>query len=718
MDVETLTNNISGLGKHYFEGACKLVLTEIFGLRVVNVDGKGDGGTDFTDFDGNGQRSLVAYQITTQKTDLKNKAYRDAKKSIEKLGATRFYYLTSFVLSESDARKIEHDITSELGIQSTCLSSNTIAGLIISDKLLNRFLDETNQPLPRDYSTNAADYREMALHSYTLLSDDAKDMKEGIYDDTVLLIVSENPGIAQDEILEKVKTLLVLDELRDDVLKRRIGALFGKEKLKRDANRNIILSDRSKNDIEQRKKIYDVEMSNMVAAQIDLLQDKCQVTWSVDDSKKVAVWIAEAFINDQIEKLKDIKASIVSHPLFNIEGDGLAKVKSFLIKTKGVNKEEADVIVEEFVALASNHPLISKISKASVYLALEGGSPISKAKALGASRWSDFNMIVEPSVAIPHICSCLYKGKVNRSFDMSIRVVDRAKKLSIRLGMPFFYINECAGHLLQARKYDGLEFAEEELQYSGNAFVSNYYALKLQGIELPSSFMDYLATFSPAIRTENSNAKMWVRSLMTGIQSLLTRSGIEFIDVPKYTHDDCSVFEKEYSFRMEEFHLDKPAILINNDIWALQFTENKITQEGQHWIILTYDKSLISFGKTDKYDGWIANPPTFLNLTETFKPLSEAQFISLLHSVATFSERTLSVGARIMDKVVAYASKEMQDWKFKQEYEKFKKEAIKSIDINSHNPYEAIDKKVEEFLKEQGVDLKTEDLSELSSTLD
>jgi hypothetical protein len=716
MDVETLTNTISGLGKHPFESACKLVLTEIFGLRVVNVDGKGDGGTDFSAFDGNGQRSLAAYQITTQKTDIKKKAYRDATKSVEKLGVTQFFYLTSFVLSEVETRKIEREITAELGIPSTCYSSKTIAGLLLSENLLNRFLDETNQPLPRDYSPNSPDYREMALHSYTL-SNDAKDMKDGIYDDTVLLIVSENPRITQDEILGKVKTLLVLDDLRDDVLIRRIGALFGKEKLKRDENQKIVLSERSKNDVEQRKKIYNLEMSNMVAAQIDILQDKCQISWSVDDSKKVAVWIAEAYINDQISKLKDIKASIVSHPLFNIEGDGLTKVKSFLVTNKGIDKELADDLVNEFVALASNHPLISKISKASVYLALEGGSPISKAKALGASRWSDFNMMLEPSVAIPYICSCLYRGEVNRSFDMSIRAIDRAKKLSVRLGMPFFYINECAGHLLQARKYDGIEFDEKELQYSGNAYVSNYYALKLRGVDVPLTFMEYLATFSPEIRTEQSNAKTWVRSLMTGIQSLLTRSGVEFIEVPQYTHEDCIVFEKEYSYRIEEYKLDKPINLINNDIWALQFTNDQNVKNGEHWIVLTYDKSLISFGKIDSYNGWIANPPTFLNLTETFKPLSETQFISLLHSVATFSEKTLSVGARIMDKIVAYASKEMQDWKFKQEYEKFKKEAVSSIDVNSRNPYEEIDKKVEEFLKKQGIDLKTEDLSELSTPL-
>ncbi|UVV77527.1 hypothetical protein NXW84_07785 [Bacteroides fragilis] len=61
-------------------------------------------------------------------------------------------------------------------------------------------------------------------------------------------------------------------------------------------------------------------------------------------------------------------------------------------------------------------------------MALEGANPISSAKALGANRWSDFNILVEPTVAIPYICSTLYKGRVNRYFDASIKSVDRAKK--------------------------------------------------------------------------------------------------------------------------------------------------------------------------------------------------------------------------------------------------------------------------------------------------
>ena len=95
MDLETLTNNIGGLGKKYLDNASKIVLRDVFNLNAINVDGQGDGGTDFITFSSSGEQNKVAYQITTQKSDIKRKAYKDAKKSIEKLGALRYYFITN-----------------------------------------------------------------------------------------------------------------------------------------------------------------------------------------------------------------------------------------------------------------------------------------------------------------------------------------------------------------------------------------------------------------------------------------------------------------------------------------------------------------------------------------------------------------------------------------------------------------------------------------------
>lgn len=704
MDIETLTNHISNLGKDYFNTACKIVLQDVFNLNAINVDGKNDGGTDFISTNEFGERRKIAYQITTQKTDIKNKAYKDALKSIEKLGVKKFYFLCSYNLSEIETRKIENEISNDLNIQAICFSSRNIADFLIKDNLVNKFLDDTNFQDLRSFNQSTYDYKEMALHSYTLMSEDANNLKGQIYDDSILFVLSDCTGLSEIDLISKVISFLGLSETKMDILKRRIGSLFGKSKIKKNTNGLIELNEISKDDIKARKMVYQKELSNLASAQIDLLRDDYNIDWTVDDSKKVSIWIANSFIIDQIASLKEVKASIVSNPIFDVEKNGIEKLKLFLIDKKGTNREKANEITQKLLDIASNHPLIVKITRASIYLALEGANPISSAKALGANRWSDFDILVEPTVAIPYICSTLYKGKVNRYFDASIKGVDRAKKLGSKLYIPYFYINECAGHLLRARKFDNIDLNEEEMQFSSNAFVANYYALKSKGIKMPASFLDYLCSFSSAIKTERDNMKDWIRPIMTDIQSLLSKANIEFVEFPFYNDGDVIQFQKEYAFYLQENNLEKPLHLINHDVYTLHYTNNDIVTNGNHWVIMTYDNSLIQVAQKSSYNGWICTPNKFLDMTEITKPLSEVQLVSLVHSVATYSEKTLAIGARIIDKIIQYASNQMQNWEFKQEITNFKQELINSI--NYDNDYTSeVDAKTVEFLKSHGISL-------------
>ena len=120
---------------------------------------------------------------------------------------------------------------------------------------------------------------------------------------------------------------------------------------------------------------------------------------------------------------------------------GIDRLKEFLIKEKKIPTNQIDVIIEKMIGMASSHPLIVKITSASVYIALEGSNPLTASKVLGANRWSDIYLLVEPTIGIPYLCSQLYKGKVNRYFDNAILSIKRAKELGIMLRIPYFYLS-------------------------------------------------------------------------------------------------------------------------------------------------------------------------------------------------------------------------------------------------------------------------------------
>lgn len=706
MDIETLANHISNLGKQYFDKACKLVLTEVFNLNAINIDGAYDGGTDLVTFADN-TREKAAYQITTQRSDIKNKAYRDAKKALEKLSIEKYYFLTTYNLTEIDQRLIESKISQELGVNANCFSPRIIAGLIINDGKLNRFLEILDYPLPRQHG-NFVDIKTRALHSYSVFSEDAGKLRYSVYEDTILFSLYNN-SMDEESLVNTVISFLNLGEEKDEFVRKRIGGLFGKGLIAKDENKIISLTTESSSDLENRQSLYEIELNNLSAAQTDLLRDKYSLTWTAEESKKISLWIANSYIADQLENLKDINATIVNSNFYNISENGSNKLKQFFIKEKLQDLSTTENIVNDLLDLASTHPLITKISRASVYVALDGNNPIASAKSIGANRWSDVNIILEPSVALPYLCSLLYAGNNNRFFKTTVKSVSQAKELESLLYMPYYYFNECAGHLLTARKYIGFEDQNKELEFSNNAFISNYFHLKNKGIKIPNTVSEYLATFSTAIKTERSEVKSWVRSIMTDLQSIFTSNGIEFIDTPHFEEEDLEEIKYHYNDILKDAGIKKKIHLFNNDIYTLKATNERIVKNAEIWVILTNDRSLVNFSKTEYFKGWITNPYKFLQITELSKPMSESKLVSLVHSVATFSDRTLSLGARIMDRLINLSSTEIQNYELKQEIERFKQETINSINLDDSNVFDIIDSKTDEFIIKHGLNKKDEE---------
>lgn len=712
MDRDTLVNHIRGLSKPLFDSACHIVLKEYFGINAINVDGANDGGADFIGVSNDGVRSDSVYQLTTQKERVPEKLGRDVAKSIEKLSAKRFYFFTTTNVSEIESRKYELKYSTELEIPVSFFSARHIAEFLLDGNLLNVFLDAVNYPLPRSFN-GAVDYKEMALHSYTVMSDDAKVMRDGVYDDTMLFVLSDGGELQEGELIAGVLEFLNLESDKEEYLKKRIGALFSKASIQRTDSGLIVLSKSSMQDIQSRKRIYEQELSDLAAVQIDIMRKDFGVDWTISDSKDVSIYIADAYVGLQMDLLGDIKAKVSVEPIFNQRGRDQNSIRDYIRDRTGLSKGKASQAATALLLNASNHPLIIKLARASVYVALEGRSAVASAKALGASRWSDFNILIEPSVAIHWICSRLYGGNGNGFFNISKKSVQRAISLDATPYIPYFYINECASHLLWARKYSSLEdtASPEELQYSRNAFIANYYALKIQGSRVPNTILEYLKTFSSAVLIERSSWKDWVRAVMIDIQSILIKSGVEFIDVPFYKSEDCIVFEREYTHHLTSRNQTKSRYLMDHDVWALQFTHNEVINNGAHWAILTFDNAMIKVGAGANHAGWVVTPFKFLDITASSQSLSDTQYVSLVHSLAVSSAKTLSIAARIIDRVVSYASDQLQNWEFKNDFENFKKNLISELDAADAGDDEEINVnlKVDEFLRAKGIDVSKDE---------
>ena len=73
MNQETIENYIKNLGKQDFDGVASLIVKKVFGLVAIDIDGKGDGGSDFRVFNDSGGNCTISIQKTAQDSGWKKK---------------------------------------------------------------------------------------------------------------------------------------------------------------------------------------------------------------------------------------------------------------------------------------------------------------------------------------------------------------------------------------------------------------------------------------------------------------------------------------------------------------------------------------------------------------------------------------------------------------------------------------------------------------------
>ncbi|MBP3765511.1 MAG: hypothetical protein J6H19_06975 [Bacteroidaceae bacterium] len=213
---------------------------------------------------------------------------------------------------------------------------------MIGNNLVGQFLDRIGYDDLHRFERTNVDYREMALHSYSFLSKDARNLKSQIYDDALPLVLSDSDeGLIKDDIIGKVIELLALPVTKEDFLHKRIDSLLGKGMVlfsPLDKTR-IIVSPNVKEDIKNRKSLYEHELLDLSAAQVDIMKDY-DVNWSEADSRQASVWIANAYMSKQLQTLESANAILADNFYKKINRNGYTQLRNYLQQEKSISVEE------------------------------------------------------------------------------------------------------------------------------------------------------------------------------------------------------------------------------------------------------------------------------------------------------------------------------------------------------------------------------------------
>ena len=655
---------------------------------------------------GEAQQALPI-KIRPQKKQTPAKAVADARKAAQKLGATRYFFLSTVRFSGLELRKIEDAIQSDLKIPATCLGAKEIAQFITETNSTAAFLDAIGAPLAAGVS-NRVDRSEMVLHAYSNLSGDRFEHQNKVYDDSPLLALKIGGPLSKDALVDKTIDLLSCPVSRRPVLSRRIDRLLSTRQLKYGPDKTLELAAQVAADLEAADRLYLKELSSLQAAQAALMADKFGVVWTSENTERASVYISRAYVKTQLETLQSAGMSPTATGLFRNLGDPIQELRDYL-RQQGVRGPEVRLATEELLDQAKDLPVIKKLTRAAMYVSLEGVDPVSSAKAIGAPSWADVGVMLDASVAIPFLCSRLYSPTGTSFFAISEMAVDQLAQLGCSVVVPWNYINESASHLLRALAYEPLGDFREDLRYSKNAYVANYFALRLAGVRTPDSIKEYLANFSSAVMRPSPDKAAWARIVMPDLQRLLSEYGVEFESTPRVSEAIRRDIEIDYTYRLKEVRGQKSPILIRHDVDALAHIKRGVSEMGQHWILLTWDKIMIAVAAGRPDSGWVASPELALDFAQPYRRLPDSVLCTVSHRIARSREGSLSLTAGIIDRITTLAGERLQDWEFRKHLKQFRDNIVARADLSNPDYSDWVDKETDKFLQSVGIQLTSAD---------
>jgi hypothetical protein len=702
MDQETITNHIKNLSKAKFDALAGLVLRNCFNFTPINVDGSGDGGSDirlFTDQANNRTARSIALQMTVQESAWKNKAFADAEKSKNKLGASRYFFLSSRAHQQTSLREVENRIATELGVQATCLGAKELAGFVLEKNLLREFAHAIGLPLEIQ-TRKRPDRSEVLLHAYISLGADRHDLRDEIYDDSIqIALFDAGEPLTKDQLVEQAAALFGSHEALKDRLYRRLDSLLAKMILTSQDGK-LILSDIATETLSISSGVYSNELESLSAAQAQILEDHCNVHWGQAQCVEAATLLCRMFMQEQLLSAEHASVSLSRLGLSRILGNPEEQLRKAILSS-GAKPGNVNKVLEEFVEHASNTPLVQKLTRAVTFVATEGQDVLKASKVLGAASWSDVVATLDASVAIPFLCSSLFSVTKGGFSFASTRCVHTLVKAGTRLVIPGVYINEIASHLYRAGQYPESDVFKDGLVASTNGFVAHYFQLREEGGNVPDTLREFLAQFASVTKSQKPQDQL-KRAVMAQVQPLLAEYGVIADDISNVSEDFLREVQEAYAYKTEEMHKNRAQILVRHDALVLANARQAIAERGEVRMCLTWDSLMIAVARSLENCGWVVSPHQAADIVGDGLSISEARLTALAHHLARARQTPSDLGARIIDRVVSLGGEKLQDWEFRRKLEEFYTDARNRIDLDG-NAFQLADKQTNEFLEAQGV---------------
>lgn len=666
---EFIKTQIIGMGTDKFDQLVAFILKKCFDYNPCPVNGKGDGGSDFRLF---GQHKYVLFQdiksqpvmsvqVTIQEQNWQKKAMEDAQKAKEHIpNLSGYLFITSRSREQADLLLLQDKISQEVGIRATCLGCNELTGLISSNHLFHEFAAISGLVIPEKI-IGRPDSRLKMLHRLFAMNSNRTGARTEIYDTIIVSQLSaQEAGLSRETLIERVRQFLELPEIYAPSINSQIDSLLTKKI--QQVNGILLLTEDTERDVVLANSAFDADIKYL-AAEISKIVDNNGGHIINSSTEKLAVLIAESYVNNQFKKLNRLAmTSLLRLP--SEKFDLIAELRKKMHEYSVTNVEKA---MSEILDLASSNMLMKKLVNATIYAFMEHQSNPCAVLMLGEYDWQNVHVILDASVAIPYLVTSLYGNSGDRFSEVFSSALAILKENHANLVVTYDYINECSSHLVDALLYvDLIDKFPQELQNSTNRYVAHYCQMLLrQDSEIPGSLTEYIENISSEAVKSITDKKEKIKRVMSEIQPLLAQYGVNFEEIPRY---DAEAYRKDlevdYTYQLESKGKRRPLHLINHDLNTLAHIRRNYSEKNQTTIFLTWDTILLELSKKVANSGVVLSPAEAVDLFQLSQPISDNKLCDIAIEFASTNSHPTFSAIALLDYLIENAEKlEIKDWK-------------------------------------------------------
>jgi hypothetical protein len=706
MDAEEIQKRLVTLSQRNFRRVVALILKRVLNYDSINVDGSGDGGSDWLAYQQGGQRLRLAMQDTVQ-AGWEKKALDDAKKAKKELGVNSYLFFTNRPHQQTTATQLENKITRETELSCSVFEARRISELIYERGLGGEFLAALGEAA----ASRPPEMPEMCLCAYSNLSADRQNHRDEIYRDTLRVACYEaDKPLQRNEIVNAAIGFLATNPMQRPLLEKQLERLLSKGELRKTSDGTLELTPATKKTLAESEQLYLSDWAGLESAQMQMMKAYGSTTaWSADDSRQAAVFVSRMFLQQQFDLLRHARVDNLIANWSSRLGSPEQQLRD-LLQQRGISLSKIRNAIEELVALAKGRDVVAKLTRTVTFVALEGRDPVLSAAALGRRSWDEVHVLVDSSVAIPFLCEQLNEASATYHFSLSGNAVRLFQELKSACCMIAGHVEECAAHLINAYRYEPVQSDKDlasALRLSENAFIAYYGALKAEGRVGEQTLPQFLAAFSrraASAAREFSDVRQAARAVMPEIQDLLNAYHVPCRAARHLSLDRFGALQKSFDNACIETGRDRHPILREHDVDALAHLGRSTESEGESWMMLTWDKTFIHVAQRELPSAFVVSPEMAMDFAQTCRRLSDTQWCALAHRLAKISSPSDELTARILDQVTRLNPDKLRDASFRKQLLDFRDQALQTLPTDDDTKFHAwVEGQAKTFLKEQNV---------------